>query len=110
MVDTMATPIASLAVTGSTGNLGGRVARRLAAAGVPQRLLVRDPSRAPHLPATEIAVASYGDPHAARTALDGIETVFMVSAAEQADRVREHTTFVDAAAAAGVSRLVYLSF
>jgi uncharacterized protein YbjT (DUF2867 family) len=110
MVDTMATPIAPLAVTGSTGNLGGRVARRLAAAGVPQRLVVRDPSRAPQLPGTETAVARYGDPEAARAALDGVETVFMVSGAEQVDRVREHTTFIDAAAAAGVSRLVYLSF
>ena len=31
-----------LGITGSTGNLGGRVARLLAAAGVEQRLVVRD--------------------------------------------------------------------
>jgi uncharacterized protein YbjT (DUF2867 family) len=101
---------ASLAVTGSTGNVGGKVARRLAAAGVPQRLVVRDPTRAPDLPGCTVAVARYGDPEAARRALDGIETVFMVSGAEQSDRVREHTTFIDAAVASGVSRLVYLSF
>ncbi|MDG4766128.1 NAD(P)H-binding protein [Solwaraspora sp. WMMD406] len=37
-------------VTGATGRLGGRVAHRLAAAGAAQRLLVRDPARAPELP------------------------------------------------------------
>ena len=34
----------------------------------------------------------------------------MVSAAESEDRVDEHRTFVDAAAAAGVRHLVYISF
>jgi uncharacterized protein YbjT (DUF2867 family) len=36
-----------IAVTGATGQLGGRVARRLADASVDQVLVVRDPSRAP---------------------------------------------------------------
>lgn len=36
--------------------------------------------------------------------------MFLVSAGESADRVRQHLTAVDAAAAAGVERLVYLSF
>ncbi|MEV6520629.1 SDR family oxidoreductase [Longispora sp. NPDC051575] len=98
-----------LAVTGSTGQLGGRVARLLAAAGLPLRLLVRDPARAPDL-SVELAVASYGDGEAVRRALDGVETVFMVSAAEAPDRRDQHFTFVDAAAAAGVRRVVYVSF
>lgn len=51
-----------IAVTGSTGALGGRVATRLAAAGVRQRLVVRDPARAPDLPNVEIAQATYDDP------------------------------------------------
>ena len=42
---------AKLAVTGSTGEVGGRVAARLAKLGVEQRLVVRDPERAPMLPA-----------------------------------------------------------
>ncbi len=45
----------TLGVTGATGGLGGRVARALAARGVAQRLLVRDPGRAPDLPATGLA-------------------------------------------------------
>jgi len=35
----------TVAVTGATGKLGGRVARRLEQAGAPQRLLVRHLSR-----------------------------------------------------------------
>ena len=45
-----------IAVTGATGELGGRVARGLAALGAPQRLIVRDPARAPRLAHTEVVV------------------------------------------------------
>ncbi|WP_328475349.1 SDR family oxidoreductase [Actinoplanes sp. NBC_00393] len=99
-----------VAVTGVTGQLGGRVARRLAAVGVPQRLLVRDQARAPRLPDSTSVLAPYHDGAAVRDALDGIETVLMVSAAETPDRVQQHLTFVDAAVAAGVRHLVYISF
>src|SRR5438094_3741010 len=99
-----------LAVTGATGNVGGRVARLLAAAGVPQRLVVRDAGRAPSLPGATVVTSTYGDGAAARRALDGVDTLFMVSGAEAADRVDQHRTFIDAAAAAGVGRIVYLSF
>ncbi|MBB3675038.1 SDR family oxidoreductase [Modestobacter versicolor] len=100
----------TVGTTGSTGHLGSRVARRLAAAGVPQRLLVRDPARAPQLPGSTVAVAPYDDAAAVRTALDGLSTVLMVSAAEHPDRVGQHRTFIDAAADAGVEHLVYVSF
>lgn len=97
-------------ITGSTGNLGGRVARLLAAAGAEQRLLCRDPSRAPSLAGAEPVEASFADGDAVRRALDGLETVLMVSASESADRVAEHRAFVDAAAEAGVRHLVDVSF
>ncbi|GAA2473840.1 SDR family oxidoreductase [Terrabacter carboxydivorans] len=100
----------SLAVTGSTGWLGGLVARDLAARGVAQRMLVRDVSRAPDLPGSVAAQCSYRDVDAARAALEGVETLFMVSAAENEDRLAEHRAFVDAAAAAGVDHVVYVSF
>lgn len=99
-----------LAVTGSTGRLGGRVARLLADRDVEQRLVVRDPSRAPELPGTTLAQASYGDAQAVRRALDGCTVALMVSASESATRVDEHRSFVDAAKAAGVRHLVYTSY
>jgi uncharacterized protein YbjT (DUF2867 family) len=99
-----------VAVTGSTGQLGGRIARRLAEAGVSQRLLVREPARAPQLPETKASQAEYGDFEAVREALTGVGTALMVSASESLDRVQRHRTFVDAAIDAGVRNLVYTSF
>lgn len=101
---------AEIAVTGATGGLGGRVARRLAARGIDQRLVVRDPSRAPALDDAEVVVGEYHDGEAMRRAFDGARTVFLVSGAEARDRLDQHRTAVDAAAAAGVERVVYTSF
>jgi NAD(P)H dehydrogenase (quinone) len=100
----------SLGITRSTGRLGGRVARRLAATGTPQRLIVRDPARAPRLDGADVVIAEYGDGDAARHALDGVRTLFMVSGSERPDRVQQHRTFVDAAVAADVEHVVYVSF
>lgn len=100
----------ALAVTGSTGRLGGRVATRLADRGVEQRLLCRDPARAPHLAGATAVAASYGDGDAVRAALDGVRTLLLVSASESPDRVQQHLTAVDAAADAGVRHVVYTSF
>jgi NAD(P)H dehydrogenase (quinone) len=97
-----------LGVTGSTGRLGGRVAAGLAAAGVAQTLLVRDPSRAPRLDGAQVRRAAYGP--GASDALAGIDTLFMVSGAEAVDRVDQHRGFLDAAVAAGVRHVVYTSF
>ncbi|MCS0636722.1 NAD(P)H-binding protein [Streptomyces sp. LP05-1] len=100
-----------VAVTGASGQVGGRVARRLAASGLATRLVGRDPARLPELPgAVRADPAEYGDGEAMRRALDGADTLFLVSARESADRVREHRSAVDAAVAAGVRRIVYLSF
>jgi NAD(P)H dehydrogenase (quinone) len=99
-----------IVVTGATGRLGGRIARRLADAGMSQRLVVRDPARAPQLPGASVEPAEYGDPSALREALAGAGTVLMVSAAETPERVAQHRTFVDAAVAAGAHHLVYTSF
>jgi NAD(P)H dehydrogenase (quinone) len=115
-----------MAVTGATGELGGRVAARLARLGLSQRLIVRDSDRAPHLPGAEIAQASsYSDSAAMVCALKGIEKVFLVSARDRFgiahicakshrpfpfyDRLQEHIAAVDAAMAVGVKHIVYLS-
>jgi len=44
---------------------------------------------------------SYDDPAAARSALQGVDVLFMVSAAEAEDRRAQHRTFIAAAAEAG---------
>jgi NAD(P)H dehydrogenase (quinone) len=97
-----------LAVTGSTGALGAKLARLLAEDS--QRLLVRTPAKAPNLDNAQVLQMSYADKAAAIRALDGVETLFMVSASESPDRLEQHRTVIDAAAAVGVRHIVYTSF
>jgi NAD(P)H dehydrogenase (quinone) len=99
-----------IGVTGASGAVGGRVARALADAGAGQRLVVRSASRAPQLPGAEVAEATYGDREATLRALDGLDVVLMVSAAEEEHRLQQHLSFVEAAVDAGVRHLVYTSF
>jgi NAD(P)H dehydrogenase (quinone) len=104
--------MADLAVTGSTGAVGGRVAGVLADLGVEQRLIVRDAARAPKLDGAEVreVPGGYADPAGFREALAGVGTLFLVSAEEAPDRVAQHRNVVEAAAAAGVEGIVYTSF
>lgn len=99
--------MSTLAVTGSTGAVGGRLARLVA--DLQPRLLVRDPARAPQLTGCEVRRTAYDDP-AAADALAGVEVLFMVSASESANRRADHRTFIDSAARAGVRHVVYTSF
>jgi NAD(P)H dehydrogenase (quinone) len=102
-----------IGVTGATGALGRRVVDRLAAADdVRLRLVVRDAARAPRVPGAEVTEnpGGYRDPRGLRAALDGVHTLYLVSAAEAEDRLRQHVDAVEAAAAAGVQRIVYTSF
>lgn len=101
-----------IGVTGATGAMGGRVAARLAAGGAAQRLLVRDAGRAPALGgAPEVAeIGGYDDGPGLERALEGVGTLFLVPAHEDRDRVALHRTVVESAVAAGVGRIVYLSF
>lgn len=87
----------TIAITGSTGNIGGRVTAALEATGLVELARTR---------------ARYSDPAGFETELRdaGAETLFLVSGRESANRVAEHTGAIDAAAAAGVKRVVYLSF
>ncbi|MBB6627368.1 NAD(P)H-binding protein [Nocardioides sp. KIGAM211] len=100
-----------IAVTGSTGALGGLVTKALAGSDfrIDLRLVVRDASRAPDVDC-DVRECAYADEEAAVAALEGVDTLFMVSAAEAQDRRAQHRTFIRAAARAGVAHLVYTSF
>lgn len=98
-----------IGLTGATGAVGGQVARALA--GSPLRLLVRDPGRAPMIAGAEVVAFDYAaEPGVLAEALDGVDVLFFVSAAEAADRRKQHRNVVEAAAAAGISHVVYTSF
>jgi NAD(P)H dehydrogenase (quinone) len=115
-----------LAIAGANGEVGRRVASRLAAQGVAQRLIVRHSALAPKLPGAEaVEASSYGDASAMLRALTGVHTLFMISARDRFgvahisaknhtipppyDRLQQHRIAIDAAAAAGVRHIVYLS-
>ena len=99
----------TLAITGSTGQLGGRVARLLAPN--VDVLVVRDAARAPSIDGDpQVRVATYGDLEAARRAFTGVDVLLLVSGAESRTRLEEHRTAVRAAAEAGVRHVVYTSF
>ncbi|MDO4230886.1 MAG: NAD(P)H-binding protein [Lautropia sp.] len=100
----------NIAITGSSGTIGGRVARELSRQGFPLTLLLRSPDKAPALPHTTVRACHYADYDASRQALTGIDLLFMVSASESATRGEEHRSFVRAARDAGVGHIVYLSF
>ena len=100
-----------IVVTGSTGRMGGLVARRLEAGGQPMRLLVRDPHRAPQIKGAQVQAAEYGDPEALAKGLRNGDRVFMVSMWIGGDtRLDLHRSFIEAAAKADVAHLIYLSF
>lgn len=100
----------NLAITGSSGNIGGMVARHLSTRGLPLILPLRNSAKAPNLTNCEARRFAYGDLELAKQALNGVDVLFMVSASESPLREQEHLTLVQAASEAGVKHIVYLSF
>lgn len=97
--------------TDPCGEVGRRVAERLAIRGIHQRLIVPDGVQAPELPHSErVTMRGYGDFDSMKAAAAGVETLFLVPIREHPERARLHATAVDAAVAAGVKRIVYSSF
>lgn len=99
-----------IAITGATGAVGRRVVELLARDEQPLRLLVRDPARAPEVRAEIAPIRDYRDLGGLRAGFAGCHTALVVSARESADRVAEHRAVVESAVAAGVTKVVYLSF
>lgn len=98
-------------VTGATGHVGGSVAALLATAGLPVRLGVREPEHAPALPGAEVVRMDYGDAATLGPALQGVDRALVVSVyGPPGARARDHERVFEAAAAAGVGHVVYLSF
>ena len=97
-------------VTGATGAAGSAVVRAVRERGERVRAFVRDPRRAGELlgDGIELAVGDFADPRSVRAALEGVDGV-VLSCADDPRRVAWETSAIDAAAAAGVRRIVKLS-
>jgi uncharacterized protein YbjT (DUF2867 family) len=102
--------MSTVLVTGATGNVGSRVVQELRGHGVAARAFVRDPGRAAAIlgPEVDLAVGDFADQASVGTALRGIDTLFL-SCGNLPPQVAYETGVIDAAARAGVRRLVKLS-
>jgi uncharacterized protein YbjT (DUF2867 family) len=107
-----------LLLTGATGTIGLPLLRRLTAAGVPVRCLVRDPRRLEtQRVRVQIALGDLADPFSFRHALRGVDTVVHLASTirdqpagsiEELDGIAAWR-LVKAAERAGVERFVFFS-
>jgi uncharacterized protein YbjT (DUF2867 family) len=98
-------------VTGATGLIGGEVVRRLSDRGVAVRALARDPARAESisaLPGVAVATGDMSRPDTLTEPLRGVDRALLISSSDPA-MLDVQSTFLDAAATAGVAHVVKLS-
>jgi NADH dehydrogenase len=107
-----------LLLTGATGLVGTPLLRRLVAARIPVRCLVRDPKRlGPERVRVQIALGDLTDPPSFRNALRGVKTVVHLAGAirdQSAGSIEELNgiatwRMVQAAERAGVEHFIFLS-
>jgi nucleoside-diphosphate-sugar epimerase len=107
-------------VTGATGFTGGHLARRLAVDGVAVRALVRNPQvSAASLPGIELAAGDLTDVGSLTRAVAGVDVVYHVAALYRAAGLEDESyravnatavgTLIEAAGAAGVTRVIHCS-
>ena len=99
----------TILVTGGTGTVGSQVTARLAAAGLHPRVLTRSAEKASSLPeGATAAIGALADPSSLAAAMEGVDRVFLLTPLAQ-DEVGQGMAGVEAAKAAGVERIVFLS-
>ena len=101
----------TILVTGATGNLGRLVIASLLERGAdPQSIVAgaRDTAKAADL-GVRVVHLDYTDPESVATAVEGVDTVVLISGSEVGQRVAQHRAVIEAAKAAGVTKLVYTS-
>lgn len=104
----------TILVTATSGHLGSLVVDALLERGASPADLIataRDTAKIEHLAARGIRTAEldYSRPDTIAAALDGVDTVLLVSGPEPGSRLAGHQNVIDAAKAAGVAKLVYTS-
>jgi NAD(P)H dehydrogenase (quinone) len=104
----------STVITGASGQLGRLVVDRLLAAGTPPAQIVatgRDAGRLAGLAEREVVVrrADFADPRTLDDAFAGADTMLLISTTTVGERFDNARNAIDAAARAGVSRIVYTS-
>lgn len=102
-----------IAITGASGKLGRRTAELLTDRLDPSEvvLLTRSPDRLSDFAQRGAIVrpADFDDPRSLPRALDGVERMLLISAADGARRVAQHRAAITAAKGAGVRHVIYTS-
>lgn len=104
----------SILITGASGQLGHLVVDALLGRGVAAADILagaRSTAKVADLAARGVRTAhvDYDDPATIAAALEGVDTVLLISASEPGRRFAGHKNVIDAAASAGVARFVYTS-
>jgi NAD(P)H dehydrogenase (quinone) len=106
-------PPMTIAVTAASGQLGTLVIDSLLARVPASEIVavVRDSAKAQPLAdkGVTVRVASYDDPAALTSALEGVDKVLLISGNEFGKRLEQHQNVIEAAASQGVSLLAYTS-
>ncbi|MFP7761543.1 SDR family oxidoreductase [Marisediminicola sp. LYQ85] len=98
-------------VTGATGSLGSLVVDALLARGADPADILATGRNAERLGSLSVptAVVDYSDPSTLSAAVEGGDTLLLVSGSEVGQRVDQHSGMIDAAKDAGVARVIYTS-
>lgn len=100
----------SIGITAATGQLGRLVVEKLVAKDLGSQLvaIVRNPEKAGGL-GVAVRQANYTDPAALDAALQGIDTLLLISSSEIGQRAAQHHNVIESAKRAGVRHIVYTS-
>jgi NAD(P)H dehydrogenase (quinone) len=99
----------TIGVTAATGHLGRLVVEKLKGkTGGAIIALVRSPAKAEGL-GIAVREADYTKPATLKPALEGVDTLLLISGSEVGHRAAQHHNVIEATKAAGVKRIVYTS-
>jgi uncharacterized protein YbjT (DUF2867 family) len=101
--------MSKIVVVGGTGTVGSQTVKELLKRGAPVRVMTRSAARIASLPhGVEGAVGSMLEPESLAPAFAGADALFLITPLAR-DETAQGIDAVDAALAAGVKRIVYLS-
>ncbi|MDP3340755.1 NAD(P)H-binding protein [Frigidibacter sp.] len=100
----------TIAITGASGQLGRLAIAHLKTLTDPAGIvaLARDPAKVADLGVAARAF-DYTQPETMGPALEGVQTLVLISSSDFNDRVGQHRNVIEAAKAAGVGRILYTS-
>ena len=96
----------TIAITGATGHFGAIALNLLKTKHANVIALVRNPAK---ISGTEARQFDYAKPEGQVEALQGVDTLILVSSSEVGQRIQQHKNVIEAAKKAGVKHIIYTS-